>query len=206
MPKVTFEYSALYYLNWWLVRDRKYCAAFAATDREAQLKALREAAIAYRVARNLPLEHDFDIGIPRLQPVLDAINGAARLDFDGSDITPNILRIRDAISREYGGNDLLSVTTKFLWLRFQHPIIIYDGNVRRALGALDADLADFYAKWTAEYRKVLNHIQAACGLLPKVQGFCVDPTTGTPHYIATIAATNWFQERVFDVYLWHAGA
>lgn len=206
MPSVTFEYSALYYLNWWLARDSKYCAAFTAHDEEAQLEVLREAAIAYRVARNLPLEYDSAAGFPRLQPVLSALNGAARSSFDGSNLVPSILQIRDAISQAYGGNDLLSATTKFLWLRFQHPIIIYDGNARRALGALDADLADFYEKWNIAYGKVLNQIQAACAVLPQVQKFCVDPVSGTPDHITTIASTAWFQGRVFDVYLWHVGA
>ena len=206
MPNVTLEYSALYYLNWWLVRDRKYCAAFAGTDQDTQLGALREASIAYRVARNLPLEYDSAVGIPRLQPVLNAINGATRSVFDGPDIISNIFRVRDAISQEYGGNDLLSLTTKFLWLRFQHPIIIYDGNARRALGTIDADLEDFYVKWRIEYQKVLNQIQIACALLPDVRKFCVDPVNGTPDYIRMISSTEWFQERVFDVFLWHAGA
>lgn len=206
MATVTFEYSALYYLNWWLVRDREYCSGFEGTNTQSQLEVLRKAAVAYRVARNLPLAYDLDAGFPRLQPVLDAINAATRSSIEGSNLVPGILRVRDAISRVYGGDDLLSVTTKFLWLRFKRPIIIYDGNARRALRAVDSDLQDFYSKWRAEYQCVQDQLRAACDLLPRLEKFCIDTDIGTAAYIKCVADTDWFRERVFDIYLWHTGA
>jgi biotin synthase-like enzyme len=42
MNVVTFEYCALYYLNWWLTRDCKYCEAFNGHDETAQREALQE--------------------------------------------------------------------------------------------------------------------------------------------------------------------
>jgi hypothetical protein len=84
MPTFTFEYCALYHLNWWLLRDRKYYEAFEGDDETTQRQALMDAATHYRVARNLRLGSDANIGLmkairlwitklgsrrPRLEPV-----------------------------------------------------------------------------------------------------------------------------------------
>ena len=206
MPLVTFEYSALHYLNQWLLRDRKFCDALSGSDESAQLEALREAATFYGVARNLPLEHDFHIGLPRLRPVLDVIASLSPGDFAEPHLIPKVLEVRDELSKAYGGNDLLSLTTKFLWLRLQRPIIIYDGNSRRSLKATDGDLLDFYSKWRDRFRQNRTAIQDACSLLPGIHRFSIDPVLATPQYISTVASTEWFQERVFDIYLWYEGA
>jgi hypothetical protein len=92
-----------------------------------------------------------------------------------------------------------------LWLRLKQPIIIYDGNARRALGTADGDLSAFYMKWRAQYRQQRDKILGACKLLPKLDQFCIDPSLATPAYITAVTSTEWFQERVFDIYLWHTG-
>lgn len=53
MSQVTFEYSALYYLNQWISKDSDFCEALNGSDETRQLKALKDAAVFYRVARNL---------------------------------------------------------------------------------------------------------------------------------------------------------
>lgn len=204
MPPVTFEYSALYYLNQWLLRDRKYCDAFNGSDENVQLEALREAAIFYGVARNLPCKHDSHIG--RLKPILDVIASVLPQDFQEPHLIPKVLEVRNALSNAYGGNDLLSLTTKFLWLRLKQPIIIYDGNARRALQATDGDLKDFYSKWRNQFGRNRTAIQNACNLLQGIHRFSIDPVSATPQYISKVASEEWFQERVFDIYLWHEGA
>jgi hypothetical protein len=49
-------------------------------------------------------------------------------------------------------------------------------------------------------------IQGACSLLPGVHRFSIDPVLATPQYISSVALEEWFQERVFDIYLWYEGA
>ena len=34
----------------------------------------------------------------------------------------------------------------------------------------------------------------------------MNPDVATPEYIDDMVAQVWFQERVFDMYLWHLGA
>ncbi len=206
MSAFTFEYCALYYLNWWLTRDRTYIKALTGDDPLVKADALVEAAAQYRVARNLPLAYDVHIGVPRLKPILVAVTQARREDFEGDRLVPSILKVRDHIANQYGGHDALSLTTKFLWLQFQTPIIIYDGNARRALETADGDLGAYCLAWRTEYERRKKEILAACDALPAVRQFCVDPAEATPNYISETASTQWFQERVLDIHLWHRGA
>ena len=71
MSQVTFEYSALYYLNQWISKDSDFCEALNGSDETRQLKALKDAAVFYRVARNLPNAYDKDKNLVRYKPVLE---------------------------------------------------------------------------------------------------------------------------------------
>src|SRR5690242_1504568 len=141
--KFTFEYCALYYLNWWLQHDYHYCTAMDAGNAREQRAALTAAAKAYKVVRNLRLRHDLEINLPRLQPALEAILQPSRAAFEHADPIPAIEAVRSQLSAAYGKLDVLSLTTKFLWLRFKHPIIIYDSRARKALDTTKGDLGQF---------------------------------------------------------------
>ena len=190
MPTVTFEYCALYYLNWWLTRDRNYCKSLEGSDADVKLAALLDAATQYRVVRNLAREFDTKKGIARLHPLLEAIETPARQEFDEPLLIASILRVRDSVSAAYGGNNVLSLTTKFLWLRLKRPIIIYDDNSRNALGTSASDLEGFYTRWREEYAECKSVIRVACSALPGVREFCVDPRVATPAYISRVSSTK----------------
>jgi len=205
VPKVGFKYSALYYLNQWISKDRRYYQSLAGNDESEKLQVLQDAATFYRVARNLPVLHDEGRGLRRYKPVLDIIDAQTSAAFQGEALLPSIKRVRDAISAQYGGREVLSLTTKFLWLRIRSPIIIYDSQARKALDAPLGNIHEFYSQWREMFKRCAQEIDAACTSLQDVGEYVADPIVATPRYIAEMASQQWFRERVLDVYLWHRG-
>ena len=201
---VGFKYCALYYLNQWISKDRGFCGALASQNELEQLTGLASAAAFYRVARNLPEHHDVGKKFRRYEPVLRIIC-AQQGTLSAETVLPRVKAVRDRISKEYGGRGVLSLTTKFLWLRFRSPVIIYDSQVRTALGTRPGNIDDYYTRWRETFEKHAGDISAACGSLSKVREYCIEPEAITVGDVATAASQRWFQERVLDVYLWHRG-
>lgn len=144
MPTVHFKYCALHYLNQWLTHDRKYYDGLSGKDEATKLEALNKAAVFYRVSRNLPDRYDVRKGLLRFKPVLDVLDSLSPTNFEGDALLPGILGVRDQISAQYGKRGVLSLTTKFLWLKIRWPIVIYDSKARAAVGAKTGDLADYH--------------------------------------------------------------
>lgn len=211
----TFEYCSLQYLNQWLTYDRHYCQALSNSnnnnnDDDKKLTALKNAASFYRVARNLPSEFDVKKGLARYQPVLEILDTVNQNQFSNSNNNNNkpvkkILDIEKTISQKYGNRRVLSLTTKFLWLKIKQPIIIYDSQARIALELKTDDLQAYYNKWHKHFEKHKNQIKEACSKLPELHLYTADKEAGTPKYIKEITTKSWFHERVFDIFLWNKG-
>lgn len=200
----TFEYSSLYYLNQWLSYDRGYCLALSGTNQKEKLSALKSAGGFYRVARNVPTAFDEKIGIERYQPVLDIIDNLSIEQFE-KDPVEKILEIETEISSRYGDRGVLSLTTKFLWLKFKSPILIYDSQARIAVESKDGDLQSYYENWLAEFENHKEEIQSVCKKLSGLSLYAVDQRFANRQYIDEISSSKWFHERVFDIYLWSKG-
>jgi hypothetical protein len=170
----TFEYCSLHYLNQWLAYDRGYCQALSSGSQETKLSALKSAGGFYRVARNLPNDFDEKQGLARYQPVLEIINSVHKEQFKDDPIN-KILKVERQISEKYGGRSVLSLTTKFLWLKIKQPILIYDSQARIAVGANSGDLFDYYKKWQERFEKHKKYIEEACTSLPEIHLYAVDP-------------------------------
>ena len=129
----SFEYCSLHYLNQWLTYDRGYCDALSNGTTETKLNTLKNAGGFYRVSRNLPTKYDVGKGRARYQPTLDILD---QVDKKKLTIEPviEINKIERKISAVYGDRNVLSLTTKFLWLKVKKPIIIYDSQARSAIG------------------------------------------------------------------------
>ena len=200
----TFEYCSLHYLNQWLTYDQGYCQALSKGDEEKKLSALKSAGGFYRVSRNLPSEFDEKKGLKRYQPVLEILDAVSKEQFE-DDPVKTILETERKISRKYGNRSVLSLTTKFLWLKIKQPILIYDSQARIAVGSTNGDLAGYYKKWVEGFEKHNNDIEAACSRLSELNLYAVDQKLGTKEYIKDVSSKSWFQERVFDIYLWSKG-
>ena len=198
----TFEYCSLFYLNQWLEYDMGFCDALAKGTRSKKLDTLRKAGNFYRVARNLPSKYEG--GLKRYELVLDIIDFLNPADFK-KDPIEKIHKVKDEISSKYGERGVLSLTTKFLWIKLKEPILIYDSQARIALGIKSEDLGSYYKKWRKEFEANKTAIVAACSQLPDMYKYAANQEIGTREYIGEIASTTWFYERVFDAYLWHKG-
>lgn len=205
MAAKTFEYCSLHYLNLWLTYDRGYCEALANGNRSEKLTTLKNAGGAYSVGRNLPSKYDEKKGLDRYEPVLDIIDPLKPEDFK-NDPVKKILEIERKISEKYGNRSVLSLTTKFLWIKIKWPILIYDSQARSAIDTEDGALDAYYEKWRKEFKTNQGEIIEVCSKLPDMNKYVVNQEIGTKEYIREISDKTWFHERVFDIYLWNKGS
>jgi hypothetical protein len=204
MPIQSFEFCSFSYLNFWISDDQFYCKAFEGDNEDEKLKALKDISVKYGIARNFPLRYDKERNVRRLFPVLKIIEKHTNSDVD----TPEkIEKIAEEISSEYGGRFVKSATTKFLWLKFKIPVIIYDSQAKIALDVKSDDLAEFYAKWRESFNNNVLEIKKVCLKLTELQKYAFknNGQNVTKEYIKSISEQKWFQERVFDFYLWNKG-
>jgi hypothetical protein len=123
------------------------------------------------------------IEAPKVGDVVEKVEGLAR-DLKG----------------KYGVT-ALSAATKFLWMRFRSPVIIYDSVVSGWLckncGYKDNGYADYCRLWSSGYREHEEQIQQACAELKDIKKF-----TRAYHVsderLSEWTASQWFMERVFD--------
>lgn len=202
MACVSWEYAALYYLNWWLRHDSRYRSALRAADPDKQQWAVQQAAVRYGVARNLPTRCDKERGLERLEPVREVLMDVPACKVNRTNVAAVVSDFSQRVSAKYDRADVLSLATKFLWLRFRSPVLVYDRNVSASLGYKGRDFAEYSRIWRAEYERVAERVNNACVRLPELSDFCFDPSA-TSGSVAAIAGKRWFKERVFDVCHWH---
>ena len=196
----TFEYCSLHYLNQWLNDDKIYSEAFANNDDDK----IKEAVKFYRVARTLHTKFDEKKDLKRYAPLLEILDLVSSEQFQNNPVD-KIIEIEKRISEKYGNRKVLSATTKLLWLKMKHPIVIYDSKARKALNSKDGNFQDFYEKWHHGFIQYQDKIKTVCSKLSELHLYAIDQEIGTKDYIEQISSEAWFHERVFDIYLWHKG-
>lgn len=177
----------------------------ASDSKIIQQDALVKAGVHFRIARTLPTKFEEEKGLVRYQPVLKVLDGIKE-----AEVTPdNVERVvRDAqqeISSQYGERKVLSLTTKFLWLKIKSPIRIYDRQARIALGTREGDFSAFNAEFSIRFAEFASEIDEACTRLKSVVSYSVHPKM-RPSGVETLTSKQWFKERVFDIYLWNKGS
>ena len=202
MPIRTFDFCALQFLNQWLEKESNFCESLASDLLEKQRTALVGAAAHFRIARNLPTKYERAKNLQRYQPIIEVLN-------DLGEVTPEnvegvVNETHQAISAHYGSRRVLSLVTKFLWLKVKAPVRIYDSQARIALGAQEGDFRSFNAKFSARFSKCAEEIDQACANLKNVVSYTVNPAM-TDSEVDTLVNQHWFKERVLDIYLWNEG-
>ncbi len=208
MANPTFEYCSLNYLNQWFNYDQQYCDALAGHDRDKKLSAMKKAGSFYGVARTLHLKFDENKfekkgRLKRYEPVLEILDSLEPSQFRDAPVG-EIKRVEKQISRKYGDSSVLSATTKFLWLKIQRPILIYDRRARNALRVEEGDLESFYREWRKGFKHNESRIIQACAKLPEMNKYSINQEV-TKQEIKKLSSKAWFHERVYDTYLWHSG-
>jgi hypothetical protein len=201
MPKYSYNYCALQFLNQWLGREESYCESLGSYDTETQRQGLVAAGGYFKVARNLPTKHDVENGLLRYQPVLDIINSIDTINEDN--VVDIVNSTKSLISEKYGGRNVLSLTSKFLWLKFKSPVRIYDSQARIALDTSD-NYSEFYSAFTARLTKSQDEINQACLNLVDALQYSINPSLDK-RLALSLVTTAWFKERVLDMCLWNEG-
>jgi len=200
-----FEHSANQYAHLWLRSERSFVEALADDDADARLVAIQRAAGYFRIARNLPTAFDIRRGLQRLAPIRDLLQAPSLRLIDAQSLGQVVESFRHQLGALYGGKDLLSAATKFLWLLRGDPIIIFDSQARFALGTPYANYDAYVDKWREAYTKFADTIQSACDSLPRNRD--TEPNLHARSERARIGIDHeWFRHRVFDIHLWNVGA
>ena len=198
------EYCALHYLDQWFSKERRIRAGLRSNDDEVMLRSLADAMSFFQVARNFPKKYDVCLGRRRYAPLLKvvkSVSGEPRPK--RNDFTRVVEHFRRSISQAYGGRDVLSASTKLLWLLYRDPIIIYDSRVRSVLKSSTGDYSEYVAKWDEGFRSHSRVIARACGTLDGHRRLLSCGHLISDTQLRAVCKKKWFHRRVYDIYLWH---
>jgi len=195
---LNFHYAAYSYLDEWISKDLEFHRAFA-FDRPLPLsdedgaKCLVEAATYYGVIRTLRKNQDEEFRLVRAYKALQRVS-----IFDEEDLAQTV----ESLARELGQSNMAwSAASKFLWMRFRSPVIIYDSIVDKWLydhsDYKDDTYANYCKFWLEKYREYSPQIGEACAELNSVKKFTLIPNV-PDHILAGWINNEWFRQRVFD--------
>ena len=158
----------------------------------------------FRIARTLPHAGDLERGLERCEPIQEILDNPANLWPSKYPMTSFVYRIRDQMGKVYGGSPI-SAASKFLWLRYKDPFVIYDSQARRFLGTRAGDYEDYVMKWEASYNAMKVEIQRACNALLPLKSFLSNAQSVDDKEYSLSINQRWFERRVHDIFLWEAG-
>lgn len=202
MPVRTFDFCALQFLNQWLEKEAGYSNKLVSKDIDERLEALTGAAAHFRVARNLPTKYEKAKSVRRYEPVLNALEDLGPVTSDN--VFDVLANAQQRISSEYGQRNVLSLTTKFLWLKFKSPVRIYDRQARTALGTAGGDYPAFHHAFSKRYAECQEQVEKSCANLVSAVSYSVQPSIDRRE-LKSLVMSSWFRERVLDIYLWNQG-
>jgi hypothetical protein len=203
MGTVTPEFAALRYLDQWFLKEARLSSRIRSKSEDVQRVALAGAVQFFRVARNLPQKYDVHLGHARYEPLRIAVANLPPECMDAPEDA--VAQFAGALSREYGGKGVQSLSSKLLWLLYKDPIVIYDSKARNALGGRESRYSSFLVLWEDRWAVTEPQIAQACGELPQVVKYAQCSGSIGVEQVAEVSQSRWFQRRVLDVMLWYAG-
>jgi len=203
---LNFYYAAHTYVDNWVVCDREARKVLGFSrvtppEPEQAREHLIVVAKIYGIARNFRLELEGDKA--RLSPVWTALQEIEIRPISEPDAIDCVNNLVNALKPTYG-RELLSAASKILWMRFGHPIIIYDSLTWKWMcqnGGCPTirNYGDFYKAWRTNFDNHQNDVVAACEVLKRVKArkfLC--PIDVTDEEFEDAVSSPWFAERVFD--------
>ncbi len=202
IEKLNFLFAVRTYIHEWVEFDRHArtvlgTRSVVASDEDVLIQ-LKRVAVHYRVIRTLKIEGG---GLKRLGPVWSALEGLTRPN-SYEDAKSCVNTLVGTLEQHYGQR-LPSAASKFLWMRFGSPIVVYDSltlDWMREYGGCprnENSYDDFYDAWRRNFRSHRAAIDQACERLIRARAFF------RPNYITRVdfdkaVRSRWFEERVFD--------
>jgi len=208
----TPEYCSLQYLNQWIEYDKPIYKALCEGSEVDKLDQLNRAGNFYKVARNLPGKYNpkDPPNLNKYKKLLDLLEDIEKDQFKDDPVS-KIINYEKEIRNQYKSKKkVLSLTTKFLWFKVRHPILIYDSRARAALKTEDDNYESFYKAWRKEFKNKQDDIEEACKQLPGLSSYSYSVKQKNYkkeliNHIENVCSKKWFHERVFDIYLWNKG-
>jgi hypothetical protein len=196
-----FRFFALHYLDDWCSEDSRFVAGVVPDNpKSTRLELLWEAAKYYKVTRTLPTID----GEERLSGALKAIDAVPVPVTEGT-VDDAVIGLATRFQELYG-RYAISAASKLLWIRHRWPVVILDDRASKFLWATGGTFsAGDYQAYRREWRRQFcDHRQAiseACCELVGIKAFTLASTMADDE-LAALVSQAWFQERVFDKFLW----
>ncbi len=156
----------------------------------------------FQVARNFP-------GIKRERRAQFVVRSLVSAESQ-SNLSPSqrVNFLAERLSQQFDRFNL-SAASKLLWLRHRRPYVIFDARAQNALRRLGSefdqgDYAQYVKAWRARYAEAKACISVACSALATLPGV-VPSLPSAERSLSRLVSEQWFQERVFDLYLWERG-
>jgi hypothetical protein len=191
-----FHYGAYSYLDEWMRKDRRFHETLSnRAEASVARRCLVDVATYYGVIRTLKKEaRETD----RLLPVLEALQEVEIIS--ENNVVQTVEAFANALGKTYGGFPL-SAASKFLWMRFRTPVVIYDSIVSEWLskncGYKYDGYRNYFELWSRAYSNCKEPIQQACTDLASIKKFTL-ACENSDDEVSLWSASEWFQQRVFD--------
>ena len=198
-----FRFLALHYLNDWCAYDSGFVKGLRPEgDRRTRLRKLREVAIYYKVARNFKT-----IVEDRLDGALKAID-AVKHPITHENVDSTVRDLAENFRSVYG-NNLISASSKFLWILHKAPLVIYDARAICTLKSRgekfgECDYKGYRKAWLAQFEIHEKFILQSCEQLIQVKDSSLAHAMADEELVSLVG-NRWFHERVFDKFLWWNG-
>lgn len=197
-----FYYSASTYIGEWMSNDRRYHErlAYAAKDETSDAegtKCLVEAATYYKVIRTFKITGEN----PRLLAAYELLKKIERPE-DVEDAVQRVEAFAEDLRNVYGQTPL-SAASKFLWMRFRSPVVIYDSIASGRLKNYSykgRGYRNYVEIWSNKYREFEAEIGQACNELKDFKKFTLAREVSDDS-LTEWTNSQWFKERVFDRFL-----
>ncbi len=197
---IPLEFCAYRYLQQWERKEKPLHNAMAGNPSAQQI---RDSLKHYGIARNFKGLKDDGIAEKISHELINVSD-------DESQSAPEKVVALASRFKEHFGKFNISAASKLLWLRNKEPYLIYDSKAINALISLGnkldkSDYFSYYTVWQQEYKKRKKEITVATnGLvdLPRKYTAAFDLTDSQ---LTKLVQSKWFNERVFDIYLWEIG-
>ena len=149
----SIQASASAYADKWFREERQLVRGFMSSERASRVVALQSAAGYFKIARNMPRRYDIARGLDRFEPAMSILEEPEFRDVDVANLRDTVWSLRRRLAVAYGGKDLLSAATKFLWLSHQSVVVIFDSQARAALGTPSSDYDAYLDQWYAGFAR-----------------------------------------------------
>jgi hypothetical protein len=194
-----FYYAAYSYLDEWMRKDRQFHAKLGRDQSgdisdESGAACLVEVAKYYGVLRTLRTNEEH----PRLKAAYRALQNIEAIN--ERTLVETVEGFTKTLAAAYRVH-ALSAASKFLWMRFRSPVLIYDSLVAKWLcknGDYRNDgYANFRVAWMKKYQQYESEVRDAAASLKSVRRFTLAWEVSDIE-LESWTSSTWFLHRVFD--------